>query len=114
MQESKDKSKSGVSRRAFLKSSAASAVAVAGFGRACAAGSDKIRLGVVGFAVGAPFAVLVAEELFASGCELLISMTSAGQIVAAGPEHRNRHQDGSNKAPQNAHGIPSERVRIRP
>ncbi len=46
---------------------------------------EEIQLGVVGFAVGAPFAVLVAEELFASGCELLISMTSAGQIVAAGP-----------------------------
>jgi len=44
-----------------------------------------VQLGVVGFAVGAPFAVLVAEELFASGCELLISMTSSGQIVPAGP-----------------------------
>jgi uridine phosphorylase len=31
-----------------------------------------------------PFAVLVAEELFASGCQLLVSITSAGQIVAAG------------------------------
>jgi uridine phosphorylase len=41
-------------------------------------------LGIVGCAVGAPFAVLVAEELFASGCELLISITSAGQIVPAG------------------------------
>lgn len=37
--------------------------------------------GIVGCAVGAAFAVLVAEELFASGCKLLISMTSAGQIV---------------------------------
>lgn len=36
--------------------------------------------GIVGRAVGAPFAVLVAEELFASGCELLISISSAGQI----------------------------------
>jgi len=45
---------------------------------------DKDRsLGVVGSAVGASFAVLVAEELFASGCELLISVTSAGQITAA-------------------------------
>ena len=41
--------------------------------------------GIVGCAVGAPFAVLVAEELFACGCELLISVTSAGQIVSAGP-----------------------------
>lgn len=43
---------------------------------------EGIRYGVVGCAVGAAFAVLVAEELFASGCKLLISMTSAGQIVA--------------------------------
>jgi uridine phosphorylase len=28
---------------------------------------------------------LVAEELFASGCRLLISLTSSGQIVASGP-----------------------------
>jgi uridine phosphorylase len=35
----------------------------------------------VGCAVGAAFAVLIAEELFASGCRLLISMTSAGQIM---------------------------------
>jgi uridine phosphorylase len=41
-------------------------------------------VGIVGCAVGAPFAVLVAEELFASGCRLLLSMTSAGQIVPAG------------------------------
>jgi uridine phosphorylase len=38
------------------------------------------EFGIVGCAVGAPFAVLVAEELFASGCELLISVTSAGLI----------------------------------
>jgi uridine phosphorylase len=41
----------------------------------------NILLGIVGCAVGASFAVLVAEELFASGCELIISVTSAGQIV---------------------------------
>ena len=40
-------------------------------------------IGVLGCAVGAPFAVLVAEELFASGCEFLISVTSAGQILPA-------------------------------
>ena len=38
-------------------------------------------IGFVGGAVGAPFAVLVAEQLFACGCELLISITSAGQLV---------------------------------
>ena len=41
--------------------------------------------GIIGGAVGAPFAVLVAEELLASGSRLLISVTSAGQIVSAGP-----------------------------
>jgi hypothetical protein len=43
------------------------------------------RFGIIGCAVGAPFAVLLAEQLFVSGCHLLISMTSAGQIVARGP-----------------------------
>lgn len=42
------------------------------------------RVGIIGCAVGAPFAVLVAEELFACGCRILISLTSAGQIVLAG------------------------------
>lgn len=37
-------------------------------------------IGVVGRAVGAPFSVLVAEQLFASGAELVISITSAGQL----------------------------------
>lgn len=41
-------------------------------------------VGVLGCAVGASFAVLVAEELFASGCRFLMSVTSAGQIVPAG------------------------------
>ena len=39
---------------------------------------------MVGCAVGASFAVLVAEEMFASGCELLISVTSSGQITPQG------------------------------
>ena len=42
-------------------------------------------VGIVGCAVGAPFAVLIAEELFACGCQLLVSITSAGQITPAGP-----------------------------
>src|SRR5712671_62079 len=42
-------------------------------------------VGIVGCAVGAPFAVLIAEELFACGCRLLISVTSAGQITPVGP-----------------------------
>ena len=43
------------------------------------------EVGIVGCAVGAPFAVLVAEQLFASGCRLLASVTSAGQITPIGP-----------------------------
>lgn len=42
-------------------------------------------VGILGGVVGAPFAVLIAEQLFASGCRFLLSLTSAGQIVAAGP-----------------------------
>jgi uridine phosphorylase len=41
---------------------------------------NGVRFGVIGCAVGAPFAVLVAEELFASGCKLLVSISSAGQL----------------------------------
>ena len=37
--------------------------------------------GILGCVVGAAFAVLVAEELFASGCRFLMSMTSSGQIL---------------------------------
>ncbi len=43
---------------------------------------DGIQFGIIGCAVGAPFAVLVAEELFASGCQLLISVTSSGLILS--------------------------------
>jgi len=42
---------------------------------------DGMTMGIIGYAVGSSFAVLVAEELFASGCKLLISITSAGQIL---------------------------------
>jgi len=41
----------------------------------------EVSYGIIGGAVGASFAVLVAEELFASGCTLLLSVTSAGQIT---------------------------------
>ncbi|MBW4092141.1 MAG: nucleoside phosphorylase [Proteobacteria bacterium] len=41
--------------------------------------------GLVPRAVGASFAVLEAEQLFASGCRLLLSVTSAGQIADLGP-----------------------------
>jgi uridine phosphorylase len=46
---------------------------------------DDYDLGFVGCAVGAPFAVLVAEQLFASGCRFLISITSAGQLIELSP-----------------------------
>ncbi|MGE0037882.1 MAG: nucleoside phosphorylase [Xanthobacteraceae bacterium] len=46
---------------------------------------DGHEYGVVSCAVGAAFAVLVAEELFASGCQFLLSMTSAGQILPVRP-----------------------------
>lgn len=39
------------------------------------------ELGIVGSAVGAPFAVLVAEQMMASGCELVLSIASAGSIA---------------------------------
>ncbi|MBX9701775.1 MAG: nucleoside phosphorylase, partial [Acetobacteraceae bacterium] len=45
-------------------------------------------VGAIGRAVGAPFAVLLAEQLFASGCETLLSVTSSGRIaedLPAGP-----------------------------
>ncbi|HLH87597.1 MAG TPA: nucleoside phosphorylase [Xanthobacteraceae bacterium] len=45
----------------------------------------KATVGIIASAVGAPYAVLIAEELFACGCRHLVSLTSAGQIVPAGP-----------------------------
>ncbi len=42
-----------------------------------------VTYGIIGCAVGASFAVLIAEQMFVSGCELLISVTSSGQIVQA-------------------------------
>jgi uridine phosphorylase len=44
-----------------------------------------VSIGIIGCAVGAPFAVLVAEQLFVSGCQFLVSITSAGQITPEGP-----------------------------
>lgn len=45
---------------------------------------DGLELGIVGMAVGASFAVLVAEQLAASGADLVISITSAGLITSSG------------------------------
>ena len=46
---------------------------------------DGRLLGIVPCAVGASFAVLVAEQLFAAGCQLLVSVTSSGQLVSIRP-----------------------------
>jgi purine-nucleoside phosphorylase len=46
------------------------------------------EFGIVGTAVGSSFAVLVAEQLFVSGCEILISVTSAGIINRPKKESR--------------------------
>ncbi|MBA3497278.1 MAG: nucleoside phosphorylase [Gemmatimonadales bacterium] len=45
---------------------------------------DGLSIGLLGCAVGGPYAVLVAEQLFVSGCEFLVSVTSAGQLAPAG------------------------------
>lgn len=42
---------------------------------------EGTEIGIIPCAVGAPYAVLVAEQLFASRCKLLISVTSAGIIT---------------------------------
>ncbi len=44
-----------------------------------------LRYGVIGHAVGASYSVLLAEQAFVSGCELLVSVSSAGQIRDLGP-----------------------------
>lgn len=46
-------------------------------------GLDGTDVGVIGCAVGASFAVLLAEQLAVSGCELLVSVTSSGSITPA-------------------------------
>jgi uridine phosphorylase len=47
---------------------------------------EGVPIGIVGCAVGAPFAVLVAEQMFSSGCRLLLSVTSAGRIAPHLPD----------------------------
>lgn len=42
---------------------------------------DDRQVGIIPCVVGSSYAVLVAEQLFVSGCELLISITSAGIIT---------------------------------
>lgn len=40
-----------------------------------------LRVGVIPYVVGGPYAVLVAEQAFASGCRFLIDLTSAGRVT---------------------------------
>lgn len=47
--------------------------------------AEGLSFGIVGYAVGASFSVLVAEQAFVCGCELLISVASAGQIAEHAP-----------------------------
>jgi uridine phosphorylase len=49
---------------------------------------DGAIIGIIPNIVGSPYAVLVAEQLFVSGCKLLISVTSAGIIS----KHLNQKQ----------------------
>ncbi|MGH2565263.1 MAG: hypothetical protein ACRDE5_12160, partial [Ginsengibacter sp.] len=44
---------------------------------------NGIEIGIVAYAVGASFAVLIAEQLFVSGCNTLLSVTSSGVITEA-------------------------------
>lgn len=48
---------------------------------------DGIPVGIIPCIVGASYAVLVAEQLFVSGCEYLISVTSAG-IISTPPSNK--------------------------
>ena len=47
--------------------------------------TGDLACGIIGNVVGGSFAVLAAEQLFASGCGLLVSIASAGQITDVGP-----------------------------
>lgn len=49
---------------------------------------DSSELGIIPCIVGSSYAVLVAEQLFVSGCKLLISVTSAGIIHQQGDSRR--------------------------
>jgi len=50
--------------------------------------SGNTKVGIIGNAVGASFAVLLAEQMFVSACSLLISITSAGIINPPGENVR--------------------------
>lgn len=41
---------------------------------------QEYQFGLIASVVGAPFATVVAEELFASGCQVIFHLTSAGKV----------------------------------
>jgi uridine phosphorylase len=76
-----------------------------------------LKLGLVRCAVGSSFAVLVAEELFAAGCQLLISLTSAGQIAnhfGSPPYFLLIEQAWRDEGTSHHYLPPSDRVAIQP
>lgn len=46
---------------------------------------DGVRCGVVPRTIGGPYAVLVAEQLWAAGARLIVGITSAGRVSAGLP-----------------------------
>ncbi|MEM7372125.1 MAG: nucleoside phosphorylase [Bacteroidota bacterium] len=50
--------------------------------------NGETKVGMIGNAVGASYAVLLAEQMFVSGCELLLSITSAGMICPPDEDQR--------------------------
>ncbi len=50
--------------------------------RMWAAAVGSLRVGIIPYVVGGPYAVLVAEQAFVCGCRLLIDLTSAGRVTA--------------------------------
>jgi hypothetical protein len=52
-------------------------------------------IGIIGCVVGVPFAVLVAAELLACGCRILISLASAGQMGLAERDFEKGEADGT-------------------
>jgi uridine phosphorylase len=43
---------------------------------------DGVRCGIIARTIGGPYAVLIAEQLRAAGCGLIIGLTSAGRVAS--------------------------------
>ena len=46
---------------------------------------DGVAAGVIGRTIGGPYAVLIAEQLLASGAEVIVGLTSAGRVATELP-----------------------------